>query len=117
MEALTAECFLAAKRAGVEEAVMASLTASHPQMNWPKQSAYNFERMMVHGVRRAAEMREVVKMLDDLGLPSGLTSGVVDWQQSIGDLQAGDETALKAMDHQEIVSTIIDGLDFGNRAD
>lgn len=86
MEALSAECLLAARRAGVEEKVLASLAASNPEIDWPAQAAYNLERMMVHGRRRAAEMREVVVTLDELGLPNGLAAASVDWQQRIGAL-------------------------------
>lgn len=93
MEALTAECLLAARRAGIEDRVLASLQASNPAIDWPKQAAYNLERMMVHGKRRAAEMREVAETLRELGLPDGLASATADWQQRIGDLglEAGEE--------------------------
>lgn len=84
LEALTAECFLAAERAGVAAEVMGSLTASNPEMDWPTRGAYNLERMMQHGLRRAAEMREVVVTLDGLGLPSALTGAVADWHDRIG---------------------------------
>lgn len=86
MEALTAECLLAARRAGVDGPVLASLIASNPEIDWPVQAAYNLERMMVHGRRRAAEMREVAATLDELGLPAGLARATVDWQSRIGDL-------------------------------
>jgi 3-hydroxyisobutyrate dehydrogenase-like beta-hydroxyacid dehydrogenase len=91
-EALTAESMLAARKAGVEDAVLASLQASDPGIDWARRSAYNLERMMVHGARRAAEMREVAKTLSDLGLPDRLSSAAADWQQQIADLQlaAGD---------------------------
>ena len=88
LEALTSECFLAARRAGVEDQVIASLDASDPGIEWRERGAYNLERMMVHGTRRAAEMREVVKMLGDLGLPAHMTHGTVEWQASIADLGA-----------------------------
>ncbi|MDB6454391.1 NAD(P)-dependent oxidoreductase [Falsirhodobacter sp. 20TX0035] len=86
MEALTAECLLAARRAGIEDRVLTSLTASNPNIDWPKQAAYNLERMMVHGRRRASEMREVAATLSELGLPNALASATADWQQRIGDL-------------------------------
>lgn len=93
MEALTAECLLAARRAGVDGRILASLQASNPGTDWSAQAAYNLERMMVHGRRRAAEMREVAATLDELGLPSGLASATADWQQRIGDLDlpGGDD--------------------------
>ena len=94
MEALTAECLLAARRAGVEGAVLASLAASNPGINWPAQAAYNLERMMVHGHRRAAEMREVAATLAELNLPNALSSASADWQQRLGDMQLapGDDS-------------------------
>ncbi len=64
LEALTAECFLAADAAGVTEAVRASLDASWPGTDWGAKADYNLERMMAHGIRRAAEMEEVAKTLD-----------------------------------------------------
>ncbi|MTH79881.1 NAD(P)-dependent oxidoreductase [Paracoccus aestuariivivens] len=93
MEALTAECLLAACRAGVEEKVLTSLQASNPGIEWPRQAAYNLERMMMHGRRRAAEMREVAATLAELDLPNVMAVATADWQQRIGDLElaAGDE--------------------------
>ncbi|TPW26702.1 NAD(P)-dependent oxidoreductase [Pararhizobium mangrovi] len=86
MEALTAECALAARRAGVEDAVFASLAASDPRTDWPARVAYNTERMLNHGVRRAAEMEAVVETLDDLGMPSRMSSACAAWQAELGDL-------------------------------
>ncbi len=83
-EALTAECFLAARRAGVEAAVLASLQASDPGLDWNKRAAYNLERMMVHGQRRAAEMTEVAATLRELGLPDRMATATADWQRQIG---------------------------------
>jgi 3-hydroxyisobutyrate dehydrogenase-like beta-hydroxyacid dehydrogenase len=86
MEALTAECMLAARRAGVERSVLVSLQASDPGIDWTARSAYNLERMMVHGTRRAAEMEEVAATLRDLGLPDRMASAIADWQRQIGAL-------------------------------
>jgi 3-hydroxyisobutyrate dehydrogenase-like beta-hydroxyacid dehydrogenase len=86
IEALTAECILAARRAGVEAAVLASLQASDPALEWKKRAAYNLERMMVHGARRAAEMREVAATLRELGLPDRLAAATATWQDEVGAL-------------------------------
>lgn len=83
LEALTAECALAAVAAGVEDAVLPSLKVSHPGLDWERQVAYNFERVMIHGLRRAAEMEEVARTLADLGLPSTMTRSAVEWQRRI----------------------------------
>lgn len=102
LEALTAECVLAAVAAGVEDEVLGSLMQSHPGTDWPARAAYNFERAMAHGARRAAEMEEVGKTLDDLGLPADMTRAAVDWQRRIAaaglpapdDLEAADARTL-----------------------
>ncbi|RMF40481.1 MAG: NAD(P)-dependent oxidoreductase [Alphaproteobacteria bacterium] len=86
LEALCAECFLAARRAGVEAQVLASLEASDPDIDWRHRASYNLERMMVHGTRRAAEMREVAATLSALGLPGGLSPAIAEWQEAIARL-------------------------------
>lgn len=86
LEALMAECFLTARRSGVEEAVLASLEASDPDIAWRRRGAYALDRMMVHGRRRAAEMREVAATVEGVDLPPLMTRAAVEWQQRIGDL-------------------------------
>ncbi|GAB4265966.1 MAG: NAD(P)-dependent oxidoreductase [Pararhodobacter sp.] len=88
IEALTAECVLGARRAGVEDAVLASLQASDPGFDWSARSSYCLERMARHGRRRAAEMREVVRTLRELGLPDRMAGACADWQDEIGALNA-----------------------------
>jgi len=89
-EALTAECLLAARRAGVEDDVVASLQASDPGFDWRSRGAYNLERMTVHGTRRAAEMREVALTLRELGLPDRMSSATAEWEAQIGALALRD---------------------------
>jgi hypothetical protein len=42
--------------------------------------------MLVHGLRRAAEMEEVVKTLEGLGTGAAMTRGTVERQRAIGGL-------------------------------
>ena len=86
IEALTAECFLAAARADVADEVARSLDASQTDMGWKDQARYNAERMTTHGIRRAAEMREVAKTLTDLGIAAEMTRGTINRQQELGGL-------------------------------
>lgn len=86
IEALTAECVLAAEAAGVREEVLASLDASEKAGPWEKRADYNLDRMLVHGLRRAAEMEEVVKTLEGLGTGAVMTRGTVERQRAIGGL-------------------------------
>jgi 3-hydroxyisobutyrate dehydrogenase-like beta-hydroxyacid dehydrogenase len=86
LEALTLECFLAARRAGVEDQIFASLDKSYPSLDWRKQLEYNLERMANHGIRRAHEMEEVADTLRELGIDAHMTAGTIRRQQEMGDL-------------------------------
>ncbi|MEO9132645.1 MAG: DUF1932 domain-containing protein [Sphingomonas sp.] len=96
IEALTAECILAADRAGVLDEVIASLDASPPPAGWASRADYNLDRMLEHGLRRAAEMEEVVKTLDALGTGSAMTRGTVVRQREIGALGAASPEGFAA---------------------
>lgn len=87
LEALVAECMLSARLAGVEAPVLASLDKSFPGFGWVERSAYMLERAMTHGVRRAAEMREVAATVAELGLDANMARATVAWQQALGDLR------------------------------
>lgn len=87
IEALTAEAMLAAQAAGVTEDVLASLDASERSIPWAKRADHNLERMIVHGLRRAEEMEEVVKTLEDLEVEPLMTRGTVQRQGQIGALR------------------------------
>ena len=86
IEALTAECVLAAEAAGVRDEVLASLDASEKARPWAERADYNLDRMLVHGLRRAAEMEEVAKTLEGLNTGAAMTRGTVERQRAIGAL-------------------------------
>jgi hypothetical protein len=44
------------------------------------------ERMTTHGIRRAAEMREVAITLADLNIAGRMTAGTIAWQDQLGNL-------------------------------
>ncbi len=94
IEALTLECFLAAGRAGVLDAVTASLKNNYPGLDWPKLSEYNLERMASHGERRAAEMEESAATLRELGLKPLMVEATVARQREMGTL--GKDEAVRA---------------------
>ncbi|HVL35782.1 MAG TPA: DUF1932 domain-containing protein, partial [Burkholderiales bacterium] len=91
LEALTQECFLAARRARVEERLIATLTHTFPTLDWAAMADYNMERMAVHGIRRAAEMREVCETLEELGVEPLLTRGTVAREQRTGEARLKDK--------------------------
>ncbi len=110
MEALTAECALAAVAAGVEDEVFGSLLKSHPGVDWPAQTAYNFERSIAHGARRAAEMEEVAKTLTDLGLPADMAEATIHWQRRIAGAGVSPPADARAEGVRKLAETLIRAL-------
>ena len=53
LEAMVIESFTTARAYGVEDAVLASLAETFPGIDWEKQGAYFFQRVIEHGRRRA----------------------------------------------------------------
>lgn len=96
LEALTTECAMAAERAGVSDAVIASLDASWKPQGWGERFDYNLDRMMAHGLRRAAEMEEVAVTLADLGVDPVMTRGTIERQRAIGTLGIAPPEGLAA---------------------
>jgi 3-hydroxyisobutyrate dehydrogenase len=68
LEAMVIESLTTARRYGVEEAVLASLRETFPGVEWEKQAAYFFQRVIEHGGRRAEEMREAAVTVQEAGL-------------------------------------------------
>lgn len=91
LEALSYECFMAARSAGIDPLILDSLGRSYPGLDWPTLVPYNVSRMLQHGVRRAAEMREVALTLRELGLDPAVTDGVVVQQERLGRLSVHAE--------------------------
>jgi 3-hydroxyisobutyrate dehydrogenase-like beta-hydroxyacid dehydrogenase len=96
IEALTAECVLAAAQADVLDEVLVSLDAGSKDEGWAARADYNLERMLRHGLRRAAEMEEVVKTLDAFSTGSAMTRGTVERQRAIGVLGLAAPATLPA---------------------
>lgn len=89
LEALTTECLSAAQRYGVEEAVLHSLHASFPSLGWDKQLPhYLISRVAEHGIRRAEEMGEVVKTLQDVGVSGAMSHATQQVQAALPALMA-----------------------------
>jgi 3-hydroxyisobutyrate dehydrogenase-like beta-hydroxyacid dehydrogenase len=119
LEALVLECVLSGRKAGVDEAVLASLDASFPGFGWKKRAAYMMERAATHGIRRAAEMREVAQTVRELGFPGAMAAATADWEQKIGDLRlrAADANAKDAEDYGALADLILRHLDNGKTGD
>lgn len=68
MEALLTESLLAARHYGVESTVLDSLRNLFPGENWSVLARYMISRSLIHGRRRAEEMREVAQTVSEAGL-------------------------------------------------
>jgi 3-hydroxyisobutyrate dehydrogenase-like beta-hydroxyacid dehydrogenase len=87
IEALLFECVLGAGEYGAEERVFASLNESLPGVDWKKLADYMVGRVVVHGERRAREMDEVAKTLEELGIEpimAAATARRFDWAAQSG---------------------------------
>jgi 3-hydroxyisobutyrate dehydrogenase-like beta-hydroxyacid dehydrogenase len=93
IEALTLECFLAARRAGIVDEVAASLKNNYPALDWSKVIEYNIERMASHGVRRADEMDQVAATLRELGIDPLMAAATSTRQRDMG--RIGKEPAVR----------------------
>lgn len=86
MEAMVIESFTTARAYGVEDAVLASLKETFPGIDWEKQGAYFFQRVIEHGRRRAEEVREVAETVREAGLTPWSAQGTAERQGWIADL-------------------------------
>jgi 3-hydroxyisobutyrate dehydrogenase-like beta-hydroxyacid dehydrogenase len=86
LEAMTIECFTTARAYGVEDAVLASLKETFPAIDWEKQGAYFFQRVIEHGRRRAEEVREVAETVREAGLVPWSAEGTAERKAFIADL-------------------------------
>ena len=86
LEAMVIESFTAARHHGVEDAVVASLLETFPGVDWERQAAYFFQRVIEHGRRRAEEVREVARTVAEAGLAPWSASGTAERQAWVADL-------------------------------
>lgn len=80
IEALLAESMLTARRYGVDEAVLASLHDLFPGVDWRGRSRYMISRSLLHGRRRAEEMREVARTVSDAGIEPWMSAACAERQ-------------------------------------
>ena len=86
MEAMVIEAFTTARAYGVEDAVLASLHETFPGIDWERQGAYFFQRVIEHGRRRSEEVREVAETVREAGLTPWSASGTAERQAWVADL-------------------------------
>jgi len=86
LEAMVIESFTAARHYGVEDALLASLHETFPGIDWERQAAYFFQRVIEHGRRRAEEVREVAVTVREAGLEPWSAAGTAERQAWVAGL-------------------------------
>ncbi|SDR57599.1 3-hydroxyisobutyrate dehydrogenase [Rhizobiales bacterium GAS113] len=100
LEALATECMLAARSYGVERQVLASLadTLAHP--DWAGLARYVISRALIHGRRRAEEMREAARTVHEAGFTPIMSEAIADKQQWAA--EQGQRLSLEELATQEL---------------
>ena len=85
LEALVIESYSTARAYGVESHVLPTLAETFPGIDWEKQGAYFFSRVVQHGQRRAEEMRESARTVGEAGFEPFMARAIADKQQRVAD--------------------------------
>jgi 3-hydroxyisobutyrate dehydrogenase-like beta-hydroxyacid dehydrogenase len=93
LEALIFECVLGASQYGAEPRVFASLAENFPGIDWKQLADYMVGRVVVHGERRAREMYEVARTLEELGIEPMMAAATVRRMDWAADLNLRDAFA------------------------
>ena len=99
LEAMVIEAYTTARAYGVEDAVLASLKETFTGIDWEKQGAYFFQRVIEHGRRRSEEVREVAQTVREIGLEPWSAQGTAERQAWVADL--ADQGLFGAKDARE----------------
>jgi 3-hydroxyisobutyrate dehydrogenase-like beta-hydroxyacid dehydrogenase len=105
LEALTVECLAAARHYGVADDIIASLDKSYPHMDWDQHAGYLIGRVLQHGRRRAAEMREAAETVAETGLVPFMAAAIAARHDWVAD-RVADRPALKAAAEADWRSTL-----------
>lgn len=102
IEALLMESMLTARRYGVEDTVLASLSDLLPVGDWRRLARYMISRSLEHGVRRAEEMREVANTVTEVGVSPLMSTAAAERQ----DWAAEHKSAL----NEESLGALLDSV-------
>lgn len=102
------ECLLAAERYGVTEKMLDSLEETIGGKSVRQMANQVFTPTVVHASRRASEMKEVIQMLNDIGMESQMSQAAYQRLNNLSELRIVDEIGSDAkLDYQEIISKIL----------
>jgi 3-hydroxyisobutyrate dehydrogenase-like beta-hydroxyacid dehydrogenase len=114
IEALVVECFVTARAYGIEDPIVESLNRTFPGTDWEVRGAYMTSRVLQHGRRRAAELREVASTIAEAGVAPRMAAAAAAVQDWVADMVA-ELPELKAATDRDW-RTILDSLGTSKRA-
>ena len=88
LEALVVESYTTARQHGVEAQMLATMAETYPTIDWEKQGAYFFSRVVQHGKRRAEEMRESAVTVQETGVAPTMAGAIATKQDWVAGLAA-----------------------------
>jgi 3-hydroxyisobutyrate dehydrogenase-like beta-hydroxyacid dehydrogenase len=88
LEALVIESYTTARAYGVEDHMLPTLQETFPGIDWTRQGAYFFSRVVQHGKRRAEEMRESANTVRECGFEPFMAAAIAGKQQWVADQAA-----------------------------
>lgn len=97
VEALLTESLLAARHYGVEQVVLDSLSDLLPLPDWNRTAQYMISRSLEHGTRRAEEMREAARTVEEAGVDAPMSRAIAerqDWAARHRGALSADLTAM-----------------------
>lgn len=86
LEALVVESYTNARAYGVEDFVLPTLHETFPQIDWDRQGAYFFSRVVQHGKRRAEEMSEAANTVKEAGIAPTMATAIAAKQAWVAQL-------------------------------
>src|SRR5436190_1680860 len=97
VEALLTESMLAARHYGVEQVVLDSLSDLLPLPDWTATAQYMIARSLEHGTRRAEEMREAARTVEEAGVTPLMSRAIAERQDWAAGYKGALDDDLKAM--------------------
>jgi 3-hydroxyisobutyrate dehydrogenase-like beta-hydroxyacid dehydrogenase len=104
LEALLLECAVGAQAYGATHRVLESMNGTLPTEDWPRLAAYLLERTVEHGERRAEELRQVARTLEDAGVEPLLADAGARRLQWFVDLGVSGD--VKNLDYQGVLDAV-----------
>ncbi|CBJ35744.1 NAD(P)-dependent oxidoreductase [Ralstonia solanacearum] len=86
LEALVIESYTNARRYGVEDHMLPTLAETFPGIDWQTLGGYLFSRVARHGRRRAEEMAEAARTVEETGIAPTMARAIADKQQWVARL-------------------------------